>query len=274
MQHQEKYGFSYYNLFLKDSNQYIGQAGLYYNYDMTINLCYALLKNFQGMGYATEAVAAILKYSFENLGIKKVTAMSAIENMSSRHLLEKVGAIFIKEKTLFSGMKALCYSIDKDDFYKATDCIKKYKYRKAVGGLLINKDGYLYMFERKDFPTNFQGPEGGLEEGENELQAIYREIEEEIGIKKDKLKLLKSSENYFRYNYLENNTKYGCIGQEKKFFLFEFLGKDTDFSYGEGEMQEFIDFKLFKNQEAIEFIPEFKKEIYRKVFHEFGKFLK
>ena len=56
MAHQEKYGFSYYSVFLKENNKYIGQTGLYYNYDMSLNLCYAFLEEFQGKGYATEAL--------------------------------------------------------------------------------------------------------------------------------------------------------------------------------------------------------------------------
>ena len=86
MEHQEKFGFSYYNVFLKDNNTYIGQTGFFYNFDMTINLCYAFLTQYQHKGYATEALSSLLKYGFETLKIPAVTLMSTPDNLPSINL--------------------------------------------------------------------------------------------------------------------------------------------------------------------------------------------
>jgi putative (di)nucleoside polyphosphate hydrolase len=132
------------------------------------------------------------------------------------------------------------------------------------------------MFERADFLGSFQGPEGGIEEGEDELETAYREIQEEIGITKDKLKLLSKSERCFKYNYSEDCTeRHGCIEQEKLFFLFEFLGDESEFSYNDsGKTQEFKGFKLMNVADAIKVIPEFKRKMYERVFECFKGFLK
>ncbi len=275
MEHQRRYGFSYYNIFLKDTNEYIGQGGLYYNYDMSINLCYALLEQFHNKGYATEAITAILKYSFEKLNISEITAMSAPENHSSRHLLEKIGCKFTRERTLMSGMTALCYSLSKEDFYKALPNIKKYEYKKAVGALLINNEGKIYFFQRSDFPESWQSPEGGIEENEDPLNAIYREIKEEIGIDKDKLELISETKNFYKYNFLNNEIRHGFIGQQKKFFLFKFKGSENDFAYKTtDEQQEFSNVKLISKSEVLSLIPEFKKCLYKAVLKDFDIYLK
>jgi RimJ/RimL family protein N-acetyltransferase len=121
IKHQEKYNFSYRNVFFKDTDVYIGQAGLYYNYDMSLNLCYAFLEKYHGKGYATEAIIGILSYEFDKLGINKVTAMSVPENTSSVKLLKRLGAIATKEKKLFSGVKVMCFDIEKTIFLKAKE---------------------------------------------------------------------------------------------------------------------------------------------------------
>jgi len=275
MSHQNKYGFSYYSVFLKNTNEYIGQAGLYYNYDMTVNLCYAFLEEFHGKGYAIEAVTAVLKQGFEEFNFSKITTMSSPENYSSMHLLEKIGAKIVKEKVLFSGMKALCYSITKEDFFEAIEKLKTYTYRPAIGCMLINKSGEIYAFQRVDVPESWQCPEGGLDEGESELEGAYREIYEEIGIDKSKLKLIKEGEKAFRYTFDKGYTKYGYNGQKKKFFLFEFLGDINDFNYSKtSEKAEFLNVKFISKHELVDLVLPFKKQMYKEVIKEFDSYLK
>lgn len=275
MKHQEKYGFSYYNIFLKSNGEYIGQAGLYYNYDMTVNLCYAFLEQYQKKGYATEAIAEILKQGFNVLKFPVITAMSAPENHNSIHLLEKMGAKFIRERTLFSGMHVLCYSIYKDNFEKALSLIKKENYRKGVGALLINNEGLTYLFQRVDFPESWQSVEGGVDNNEEALEAVYREIKEEIGIDKEKLELITETKNFIKYNFPNNQKRENFIGQEKKFFLFKFSGNVEDFSYKTtNEQQEFQNYKLVSKDKIIDFIPQFKKDLYNSILQEFNNFIK
>ena len=270
IEHQKKYGFSYYNVFLKDTNEYIGQTGFFYNYDMTINLCYAFLTKFQHKGYATEAVSALLKFGFNELKLSQITLMSTIDNISSIHLAKKMGATFTGERILASGLRVYLYSINRDNFFKVLPTIEDYSYRKGVGAILKNKDNLIYLFQRNDFPDNWQGPEGGIEQGESEEEAIFREINEEIGISKNKLKLLKKSQ-YYKYKYFNNEIKYGFVGQKKQFFLFEFLGDLNNFHFKNGyNPQEFINVKIFNPKDCISLVPNFKQEIYKKILEEFN----
>ena len=60
--------------------------------------------------------------------------------------------------------------------------------RSGVGIVVLNKQNKVFVAKRIDNPKNFwQMPQGGVDEGENFLNAAYRELEEETSIKKVKL---------------------------------------------------------------------------------------
>jgi len=46
---------------------------------------------YGGRGYATEAVAAVLAYAFDRLGVRRITAGCFADNLASVRVLEKVG---------------------------------------------------------------------------------------------------------------------------------------------------------------------------------------
>ena len=68
------------------------------------------------------------------------------------------------------------------------------EYRKNVG-LVVIKNGLFFAGFRADVPqfatTGWQLPQGGVDTGEDILTAGYRELYEETGIKKEKVKLIK-----------------------------------------------------------------------------------
>ena len=58
-------------------------------------------------------------------------------------------------------------------------------YRPCVGIVLINKEKNIFGGQRIDNNHNaWQMPQGGIDEGENPLDAAFRELEEETRIEK------------------------------------------------------------------------------------------
>ena len=57
-------------------------------------------------------------------------------------------------------------------------------------GALIKKDNKYLLIDRVNLPLGFAGIAGHIDEGENEIQALKREIEEEGGLKVNDQKLL------------------------------------------------------------------------------------
>jgi RimJ/RimL family protein N-acetyltransferase len=56
-----------------------------------IKVGYTIDPAFQGLGYATEAIRALVKYAFETLGAELVRAHASAENAPSIRVAEKVG---------------------------------------------------------------------------------------------------------------------------------------------------------------------------------------
>ena len=61
--------------------------------------------------------------------------------------------------------------------------------RAGVGAMILNRGGLALVLERADIPGAWQLPQGGLEKGEEPESALWREIREETGIRREDLVL-------------------------------------------------------------------------------------
>ena len=73
-------------------------------------------------------------------------------------------------------------------------------YRPAVGIMLLNPAGKVFVARRIDMPRMpaWQMPQGGIDKGENPRQAALRELKEEIGT--DKVEILGESRMWLKYD--------------------------------------------------------------------------
>ncbi|MCB9187651.1 MAG: GNAT family N-acetyltransferase [Flavobacteriales bacterium] len=93
----ERLGYANYTLILKNTDQKIGVCGLYDRPTLEgVDLGYALLEEFFGQGYATEAAERILNAGFNVFGLEVVQAITLPSNISSQRVLEKIGMRFHK----------------------------------------------------------------------------------------------------------------------------------------------------------------------------------
>ena len=68
---------------------------------------YGILEEYQGQGYATEAVNAISTWAFQETNVKAIEAETDNENIASRRVLEKCG--FITDGKF--GKEGLCFKL-------------------------------------------------------------------------------------------------------------------------------------------------------------------
>ena len=128
----------------------------------------------------------------------------------------------------------------------------------------------LYCKRKKS--NNWQFPQGGIDRNENPFLAALRELYEEVGIQKDKVKLIKESENWYKYDlpskYKKNNFLWNDFkGQKQKWFFFK-LTEEVLIDLNNENNPEFDEFDWVDYWKPLDEIVEFKREIYRKVLSE------
>ena len=144
-------------------------------------------------------------------------------------------------------------------------------YRLGVGLVIINDQLEIFTGRRLDNTKAWQMPQGGIDNNEIPLEAAYREMYEETGIRKSKVTLLKQTKTWYRYDLpqeIQNKFWGGKFrGQSQKWFLFKFIGNEFDINI-ETKDQEFSDWKWSKKTEMLDSIVPFKKSLYQSVLND------
>ena len=149
--------------------------------------------------------------------------------------------------------------------------------RSGVGIALINNKNEIFVGKRIDHPSEFwQMPQGGIDAQEIPSIAALREMEEEVGIKENKVEVLTESQDWYYYSIpkdlAETLWKGKYKGQRQKWFLYKFKGTDKDINI-HTEHPEFSDYKWVTKDFLVPNIVPFKKEIYEKLLVEFKDYL-
>ena len=142
--------------------------------------------------------------------------------------------------------------------------------RIGVGIVVLNVKNKVFVAKRKDNPIDkWQMPQGGVDNGEDFLKAMKRELFEETGIKN--IKIIKKIEKMYEYELPENLV--GIIwkgkyrGQQQKWFITKFLGNDDEINLNTGN-PEFIEWKWIDVEILPNVIVDFKKKLYTDILKE------
>lgn len=102
-------------------------------------------------------------------------------------------------------------------------------FRAGVGIVVVDRDGRVLGLERSDVPGSWQFPQGGIDPGEEPLDAARRELAEETGIEWQFVELLAEHPSWLGYELpaSRRSPKTGR-GQVHRWFLVRFVGDDTD----------------------------------------------
>ena len=162
--------------------------------------------------------------------------------------------------------------------YLMVEMEKKFKnlpFRNGVGIILLNKENKVFVAKRIDNPENFwQMPQGGVDVGENFLNAAYRELEEETGVKD--VELIQEIDGTMTYELPDHLL--GVIwkgrykGQKQKWFLMRFLGQDEEINIKTAK-PEFLDWKWVELNTITELVVDFKLHIYKELKEKIKKII-
>ncbi len=150
---------------------------------------------------------------------------------------------------------------------KMRNKFKNLPLRSGVGIVVLNKNNKVFVAKRIDNPKDFwQMPQGGVDVGEKFIAAAYRELEEETGIKN--VELIKELDGLITYNLPDHllgiiwKGKYR--GQEQKWFLMRYLGKDNEINI-KTKKPEFLEWKWVDLKLITELVVDFKLNVYKEV---------
>jgi putative (di)nucleoside polyphosphate hydrolase len=142
------------------------------------------------------------------------------------------------------------------------------RYRSNVGAILKRADGKILIGERSNVAGAWQFPQGGVKKSETAREALVRELKEELSLVPADYRVIESKWPY-RYLFPPGRSKEGFDGQDQTYFLIEFTGADSNINVTTDE-PEFARFRWIEPSEfRIEWVPSFKREVYRKVFSDF-----
>ena len=147
---------------------------------------------------------------------------------------------------------------------------QKLPLRTGVGIIVLNKQNKIFVGKRKDNPGDkWQMPQGGVDEGEDYITAMKRELLEETSIQN--IEIIKEIDKIYQYELPENligiiwKGKYR--GQKQKWFITRFLGEENEINLN-SKHAEFIDWKWIEPKLLPEVIVDFKKDLYLNLLKE------
>ncbi len=110
MHSYQQHGFGMYRLVRKSDGVNVGLAGLVFREYLGIpDVGYALLPEFCGEGYASEAALAVFHYGKTVLKLPEIVGIVAPDNLASKKILEKAGLVTLKQVLSADTQKWLDY---------------------------------------------------------------------------------------------------------------------------------------------------------------------
>lgn len=150
-------------------------------------------------------------------------------------------------------------------------------YRPCAGVMLLNRAGQVFVGQRLDSVLEaWQMPQGGIDPGEAPVEAAWRELWEETGVRRDLAELIAEAPKELYYDLPEDLVgkvwKGKWRGQRQRWFLFRFLGEDADVNIRTAE-PEFRAWRWAAPQDLPDIIVPFKRVLYKELLTVFGQHL-
>jgi putative (di)nucleoside polyphosphate hydrolase len=149
-------------------------------------------------------------------------------------------------------------------------------YRPNVGIILVNGRNEVFWGKRIR-EHSWQFPQGGIKRGETPEQAMFRELEEETGLKSEHVKVLGRTREWLRYevpdHWVRREWRGHYRGQKQIWFLVKLVGRDTDVDLRASGHPEFDAWRWNDYWVPLDSVIEFKREVYRLALNELSRLL-
>ena len=146
-------------------------------------------------------------------------------------------------------------------------------YRPNVAAIILSSsypnEVKFFLAERSDMPNVWQFPQGGIDEGESADEALFREMEEEIGTRD--IEIIAEYPEWLSYDFPEHVAQkmYPFDGQKQRYYLIK-LNDNSKINL-ETEHPEFVDHEFVDYDELFDKVAHFKLDVYQKAIDYFRK---
>jgi putative (di)nucleoside polyphosphate hydrolase len=136
-------------------------------------------------------------------------------------------------------------------------------FRAGVVAVIERSDGAILAFERADAPGNWQLPQGGIEPGEEAVDAVWREIGEETGLGPDDVTLVDEHPEWVPYEWpLDVRAGRKGIGQVQRWYTFRVIDEAVE---PQPDGSEFTSWRWVDRQWLIDHVVPFRAQAYATV---------
>ena len=153
----------------------------------------------------------------------------------------------------------------------SSDQIDENGYRANVGIIVANDEGRLLLAGRAG-RKGWQFPQGGVAPGESDEQAMYRELEEELGLLPQHVEVLGRTSEWIPYRlpdrYVRRHSKPLCIGQKQRWFMLRLVADEERLRLDTTEKPEFDRWRWVDYWRPVNEVIYFKRRVYARALHE------
>lgn len=153
--------------------------------------------------------------------------------------------------------------------------LDEHGYRPNVGIILLNANRQVFWGKRVREHA-WQFPQGGIKEGEDPEQAMFRELEEETGLKPHHVEIIGRTRDWLKYDvperWVRREWRGYYRGQKQIWFLLKMLGQDSDVTLkSDLEKPEFDAWRWHDYWIPLDSVIEFKRGVYRSALDELSR---
>jgi len=156
-----------------------------------------------------------------------------------------------------------------------SDVIDSDGFRSNVGIVLMHRDQV--FLGRRTGGRGWQFPQGGVRSGEGPEQALYRELDEEIGLAQSSVELIGHTDGWLRYRlpsrYIRRNQHPVCIGQKQRWYLLKLVADESKLRFDFTALPEFDRWRWTDYWTPVREVVYFKRRVYVRALHDLGKYM-